>query len=60
MEAGGGDAPLRRGATASAAYRSGRVIVCDREGRVHDYSRKQGVESSFILAPNWAQDRATL
>lgn len=53
-----------RSATAAAAYRSGSVIACAREGRVHDYSRKQGVESSFILAPggapDWARDRAAL
>ena len=53
-----------RSATAAAAYRSGSVIACEREGRVHDYSRKAGVEDAFILAPdaapNWAQDRAAL
>lgn len=53
-----------RSATAAAAYRSGGVIVCEREGRVHDYSRKAGVEESFILAPegapDWAHDRAAL
>lgn len=53
-----------RSATAAAAYRSASLILCDREGRVHDYSRKQGVEHAVILAPedapDWAQDRATL
>lgn len=53
-----------RSATAAAAYRSGGVIACEREGRVHDYSRKQGIEDAFILAPegapDWAQDRAAL
>lgn len=53
-----------RSATAAAAYRSGGVIACEREGRVHDYSRKQGVEDAFILAPegapDWARDRAAL
>ncbi|MTH80150.1 MobQ family relaxase, partial [Paracoccus aestuariivivens] len=53
-----------RSATAAAAYRSGSVIACDREGRVHDYSAKQGVEACFILAPegapDWVQDRAAL
>jgi len=53
-----------RSATAAAAYRSGSVIACDREGRVHDYSRKAGVEACFILAPedapDWVQDRAAL
>ena len=53
-----------RSATAAAAYRSGSVIACDREGRVHDYSAKRGVAESFIVAPDgspaWAQDRAAL
>ena len=53
-----------RSATAAAAYRSGGVIACEREGRVHDYSRKQGIHDAFILAPegapDWAQDRAAL
>ena len=53
-----------RSATAAAAYRSASVIECDREGRVHDYTAKRGVEACFILAPEdapaWAQDRAAL
>ena len=53
-----------RSATAAAAYRSASLILCDREGRVHDYSRKAGVEHAVILAPNdapdWARDRAAL
>ena len=53
-----------RSATAAAAYRAGELIACEREGRVHDYTRKAGVEDSFILAPedapDWAQDRAAL
>jgi hypothetical protein len=53
-----------RSATAAAAYRSASVIACEREGRVHDYTAKQGVRDSFILAPSdapsWAQDRAAL
>ena len=53
-----------RSAVGAAAYRSGELIACDREGRVHDYTRKLGVEDSFILAPDgapdWAQDRAAL
>ena len=53
-----------RSATAAAAYRHAERIECQREGRVHDYTRKQGVEVSFILAPDgapaWAQDRAAL
>lgn len=53
-----------RSATAAAAYRSGGVIACDREGRVHDYSARHGVETCFILAPDaapdWVQDRSAL
>lgn len=53
-----------RSATAAAAYRSASVIECDREGRMHDYTAKCGVEACFILAPDdapsWAQDRAAL
>ena len=53
-----------RSATAAAAYRSGGVIACEREGRVHNDSRKAGVEDAFILAPegapDWALDRAAL
>lgn len=53
-----------RSATAAAAYRAGERIDCQREGRVHDYTAKQGIEDSFIVAPehapDWAQDRAAL
>ena len=53
-----------RSATAAAAYRHAERIECDREGRVHDYRAKQGVEASFIVAPEdapaWAQDRQAL
>jgi len=53
-----------RSATAAAAYRSGGIIACERGGRVHDYSAKQGIEACFILAPEgapeWVQDRAAL
>ncbi len=53
-----------RSATAAAAYRSASIIACDREGRMHDYTAKRGVEVCFILtpadAPSWAQDRAAL
>ncbi|MDU9007138.1 MobQ family relaxase [Sedimentitalea todarodis] len=53
-----------RTATAAAAYRAGERLPCEREGRVHDYTRKQGIEETFILvpanAPAWASDRAGL
>jgi hypothetical protein len=45
-----------RSATAAAAYRSASVIACDREGRMHDYTAKRGVEACFILAPEDAPD----
>jgi hypothetical protein len=51
-------------ATARAAYRACCVIECEREGRTHDYSRKQGLEASEIVLPKgspvWARDRAKL
>lgn len=50
-----------RSATAAAAYRASERIVCDREGRTYDYTRKAGVEDAFIRAPasapGWALDR---
>ena len=53
-----------RSATAAAAYRVGERIECQREGRIHDYTRKQGIEETFILtrkdAPDWARDRSKL
>jgi hypothetical protein len=53
-----------RSAPAAAAYRHAERIACDREGRVHDYRAKAGVEASFIVAPEdapaWAQDRQAL
>ena len=53
-----------RTATAAGAYRAGERIECQREGRIHDYTRKQGIEETFIVtpenAPAWAQDRASL
>ncbi|MEM9670823.1 MAG: MobQ family relaxase [Pseudomonadota bacterium] len=53
-----------RSATAAVAYRVGERIECQREGRVHDYTRKQGIKETFIVAPEnapaWAQDRSKL
>ena len=53
-----------RSATAAGAYRAGERIECQREGRVHDYTAKRGIEKTFILtpkdAPSWAQDRSAL
>jgi hypothetical protein len=53
-----------RSATAAAAYRACCVIECDREGRIHDYTRKRGLEVCGIIlpgsvtAPRWMKDRA--
>ena len=53
-----------RSATAAAAYRSVERIACEREGRVHDYARKQGVEATVLVVPEgvpeWAGDRERL
>lgn len=52
-----------RSATAAAAYRAAERIECDREGRVHDYTRKQSVEHAEIIVPSeasWARDRSVL
>ena len=53
-----------RSATAAIAYRAAERIECQREGRVHDYRAKEGVEDSFIVAPDeapeWAHDRQAL
>ncbi|MDA8586304.1 MobA/MobL family protein [Rhodobacteraceae bacterium] len=53
-----------RSVVAAAAYRVGERIECQREGRVHDYTPKQGIEEMFIvtpeIAPAWAQNRAAL
>ena len=45
-------------ATASAAYRAGDRIRCEREGRNHDYSRKNGVDHCEIVG--WSGDRSAL
>ncbi|MGV8952474.1 MAG: MobQ family relaxase [Cypionkella sp.] len=53
-----------KSAIAAAAYRAGTALTCPESGRVFDYSRKGGVEASFILAPvggpTWATDRQAL
>ncbi|KDM65133.1 mobilization protein MobL [Acidiphilium sp. JA12-A1] len=53
-----------RSAVAAAAYRSGIRLACERDGRMHDYTRKRGVVESFIVAPAgaeaWALDRSAL
>lgn len=53
-----------RSAVAASAYRAGAEIQDQRTGRVHDYTRRKGVEHSEILTPDgtpdWMHDRAAL
>jgi hypothetical protein len=52
-----------RSAPAAAAYRTAERIVNERDGVTHDYSRRTGVEQSFIVAPpgaEWTHDRSAL
>lgn len=53
-----------RSAVAAAAYRAGEKIVCERDGLVHDYTKKQGCLHSEISLPEGApqrwHDRSTL
>ena len=52
-----------RSAVAAAAYRSGDRLENERDGLVHDYTRRGGVEDTFIVTPEgaeWAQDRSAL
>lgn len=53
-----------RSSVASAAYRSGERLVNEQDGRVHDYSKRDGVVHSEISAPDhapdWAKNRETL
>jgi Ti-type conjugative transfer relaxase TraA len=49
---------------AAAAYRASEALYDNRYGLTHDYTRKEGVEHSEILAPEeapaWVHDRETL
>ncbi|MGF6178364.1 Ti-type conjugative transfer relaxase TraA [Ensifer sp. 4252] len=54
-----------RSAVAAIAYRTATKIVNERDGIVHDFTRKQGVEHSEIVLPDgveaaWALDRSAL
>ena len=52
-----------RSGPGAAAYRTASRIVCERDGTVHDYTRRGGVDTAFVVAPagaEWAQDRAAL
>ena len=53
-----------RSATAASAYRAAERVRDARTGEVHDYTRKDGVLHTEILAPehapDWARDRSSL
>ncbi|WP_162129817.1 MobA/MobL family protein, partial [Sinorhizobium fredii] len=54
-----------RSAVASAAYRCAVRLTNERDGLVHDFTRKEGVEHTEIVLPegvsaDWALDRSTL
>lgn len=54
-----------RSSVAAIAYRSASRLVNDRDGIVHDFTRKEGVEHSEIVLPegvnaDWAKDRSAL
>jgi MobA/MobL family len=56
-----------KSATAMAAYRSGSIIVDKASGKIHDYTKKSGVDHSEILSPiaptnsnKWLTDRTEL
>ena len=52
-----------RSGPGAAAYRTASRIECERDGTMHDYTRRSGVEASFIVTPlgaEWAQDRGAL
>src|SRR3546814_9830080 len=52
-----------RSAVAAVAYRAGVALENERDGLVHDYTRRGGVEDVFIVVPEgaeWAQDRSAL
>ena len=54
-----------RSAVAAAAYRSGERLVNERDGLVHDFRAKSGIEHTEIVTPEgsnaeWAHDRSAL
>ena len=54
-----------RSAPAAAAYRAGVELVNDRDGLVHDYANRRGVDHAEIVLPAdrrhaWASDRSRL
>jgi hypothetical protein len=53
-----------RSAVAASAYRTGLRLVDNETQKVHDYTRRKGVEASFIVAPEnapeWVYDEQSL
>ena len=54
-----------RSAVAAAAYRSGERLTNERDGLVHDFRAKSGIEHAEIVTPEgldaeWAHDRSAL
>lgn len=54
-----------RSSVAAAAYRAAEKLTNERDGLVHDYRNRQGVEHSEIVLPEgieaeWAEDRSAL
>ena len=53
-----------RSAVGAAAYRAGEKLENERDGRTHNYTRKDGVVHTEIMtpenAPEWAKDREKL
>lgn len=51
-------------AVAAAAYRSGQILDDNRTGKTFDYTRKQAIEATKIIAPtdapDWVMDRSKL
>ena len=46
-----------RSSVACAAYRAAQKLTCERDGLVHDYTRKQGVLHSEMALPEHAPER---
>lgn len=52
-----------RSSTAAAAYRAGELVVDERTGEIHDYTRKGGVEVAELVLPagaDWTPTRSEL
>ncbi|WP_158006434.1 MobA/MobL family protein, partial [Agrobacterium rubi] len=54
-----------RSAVAAIAYRTASLLVNERDGLIHDFTAKQGVDHCEVVLPDgidadWARDRSTL